>query len=90
MRQKRCWIVLADDGRHAMLGQQTDPNDEQVAAVAASLVAQGLGGWLGVMDGHYHSAESVTLMMVRQLAPSEASWATAESLFLEARQKGGQ
>ena len=88
MVRERRWIILAQDGRHVTLGCVTDPTDEEVAQASNALQAQGLGGWLAVLEGYYYQPwDKLTLMMVREIAPcSETSWTQAEAAFLSIRE----
>ncbi len=84
----RQWIILSEDGRHAMLGRHTDPFDVEIKAAGAGLEAQGLGGWLAVMEGFYHQPRNtLTLMMVRQVAPCPVAWEQAVEAFQEIRRE---
>ncbi len=88
MAGERRWIILAEDGRHATLGRHTDPFDVEIKAAGASLQTQGLGSWLAVMEGFYHQPRStLTLMMVRQVAPCSVAWEQAVEAFQEIRRE---
>jgi len=88
MAGERRWIILSEDGRHATLGRHTDPFDVEIRAAGDGLQAQGLGGWLAVMEGSYHRTRStVTLMMVRQVAPCPVTWEQAAGAFQEIRRE---
>jgi hypothetical protein len=65
---ERRWIVLAEDGRYSSLGRATDPTQEEVAAAEAALAAQGVKGWLAVMQGNPYVGKVPRLMEVRPLA----------------------
>jgi len=52
---ERRWIILAQDGRHVTMGRAAPPSDAEIAAAAAALAAQGLAGWLAMLDGNYWS-----------------------------------
>ncbi len=85
-RVERCWIVLADDGRHVTVGRAIDPNEKEILATAVALTTQGLGGWLAIMDGDYHRTESpISLLEVRRLGQPKAEWLEAESRFRQTR-----
>lgn len=88
MARERRWIILAEDGRHVTLGRETDPSDEEIARAGDGLRAQGLGGWLVVLEGHYYQRrDKLTLLMVRVAAPSGGpSWEEAEAAFLRIRE----
>ena len=88
MAGERRWIILAEDGRHATLGRHTDPSEAEIEAAGAGLGAQGLGGWVAVMDGFYHRPRSrLTLMMVRPVAPCPVAWEQAVEAFQEIRRE---
>ena len=88
MAGERRWIILSEDGRHATLGRDTDPTPAEIKAASAGLSAQGLGGWLAVMDGPYHRTRGrLTLMMVRPVAPYSVAWEQAVEAFQEIRRE---
>ena len=86
-RREHRWIIVAEDGRHVTLGRDTDPSDEEVARAGEGLRAQGLGGWLAVLEGsYYRPQDALTLLMVRTVAPSAGpSWEDAKTAFLDIR-----
>ncbi len=82
MSAENRWIILTPDGGHVSVGRHTDPSDDEIEAAAGKLRQAGTGGWLAVMEGHYYRPrESVSVMMVRQLAPTGASWEAAVDAF---------
>ncbi len=87
MAREHCWIILAEDGRHVTLGRDSDPSNEEVALAGDGLRAQGLGGWLAVLEGAYYRARGpLSLLMVREVAPSNGpDWAAAEAAFQHRR-----
>lgn len=87
MARERRWIILAEDGRYITIGRDTDPSDEEVTYLGEGLRAQGIGGWLAVVQGHYYqSCDTLTLLMVRAIAPSSGpTWEQAEAAFLRVR-----
>jgi hypothetical protein len=84
-RRERRWIVLTEDGRHFALGRYTDPSLEEIATAEAGLSAQGLSGWLAVMEGSYYERANLLLMMVRPLCKPDRTFFEAEGAFLAAR-----
>ena len=80
MRERR-WIVLSGDGRHVTIGRHTDPTEEQLTLAADQLRANGLGGWLAVTEGQYYSRGRLSVMMVRELAPTSTTWEAALAAF---------
>jgi len=85
--RERRWIILGDDGRHATVGRHSDPTEEELARASDALRANGQGGWLAVTEGRYHSRDTLSVMMVRELAPARVSWPTAVAAFLSARDR---
>lgn len=84
---ERCWIILADDGRHVSIGRATDPTEDEILAAEEALVAQGLGGWLAVMEGdYYRRRSSINLLEVSQLGQPRVDWDEAGKMFQEARE----
>jgi len=60
----------------------------EIAVAAGKLRQAGAGGWLAVMEGHYYRPrESVSVMMVRQLAPTGATWEAAVEAFQTTRRR---
>jgi hypothetical protein len=84
-RGERRWIVLGEDGRHVTLGRHSDPSPDEIAQAEAGLAAQGLAGWLAVMEGAYYQRGKPSLMMVRPLCSPERPFAKAVDAFQAAR-----
>jgi hypothetical protein len=84
-RGERRWIVLGEDGRHVSLGRHSDPSQVEIAQAEASLAAQGLAGWLAVMEGAYYQRQIPTVMMVRPLGNPRRPFPEAVAAFQEAR-----
>ena len=85
---ERWWIILSEDGRHAILGGRDDPSEAEIEAAGAGLQAQGLGGWFAVMTGFYHRPHhKIILRMVRPVAPCPVAWEQAVEAFQEIRRE---
>ena len=82
----RRWIVLGEDGRHITLGRYSDPSPDEIATAEATLAAQGLAGWLAVMEGSYHHVRAPSLMMVRALCSPARPFTEAVEAFHAVRQ----
>lgn len=67
-RNERRWIVLCTDGRYVSLGRASDPSEEQVRSAEKTLEAQGLAGWLAVMEGNPYGGPIPRLLEVRPIA----------------------
>ncbi len=67
LRERR-WVILATDGRYVTLGRGSDPRDEEVRGAEDALRAQGLAGWLAVMEGNPYVGPVPQLLEVRPLA----------------------
>jgi hypothetical protein len=88
MPSERRWIILAQDGRHVMMGRAAPPSEVEVEAAASALVAQGLAGWLATLDGNYWSRRRVTLAAVQMLGDGASlDWPAAITAFEAARQR---
>ncbi|MFC7552328.1 hypothetical protein ACFQU7_08815 [Pseudoroseomonas wenyumeiae] len=71
---ERRWVILGEDGRHVTLGRASDPSEDEIRRAEEQLRAQGLAGWLAVMQGNPYTGTMPRLMMVRPLAePSPPS-----------------
>ncbi|MBC9176124.1 hypothetical protein [Pseudoroseomonas ludipueritiae] len=82
MARDRRWIVLAEDGRHVTLGRGSDPDQAELASLTETMRAQGLRGWLAVMEGDYHARRAApTVMLVRALTPVTVEWDAAVAAF---------
>ena len=87
MTRGRRWIVLVENGEHSTIGRQTDPGQELLDTIAGQLRDHGLGGWLAVLEGDYYGNSELTLLMVRELAPTDRSWSEATIAFLRMREE---
>lgn len=74
-------IVLGDDGRFVTLGRASHPSDAELAAAAAAMASQGIGGWLSTMAGTLYQRRCPALMQLRELAPPRQSWDAAVAAF---------
>jgi hypothetical protein len=84
--RERRWIVVAPDGRFTTLGRASDPSEAEILAAENGLRAQGLAGWLAIMEGNPYVGEAPRIMEVRPLADpatpfSEASAACVASIL---------
>jgi hypothetical protein len=82
---ERRWIILGEDGRHVSLARHSDPSAAELAQAEACLAAQGLAGWLAVMEGSYYLKRNPSLMMVRPLCNPQQSFGEAVEAFQAAR-----
>jgi len=64
---ERRWIVLSEDGRFVTLGRASDPSEAEILDAERALIAQGLAGWLAVMQGNPYVGAAPRLMEVRRL-----------------------
>lgn len=85
-RKMKRWMIIAEDGRHATLGQHRSPTEEEIGQVTASLSAHGLGGWLVLGDGDYYQIRKpFDLEKIRQVSDSQVPWEVAETRFRDLR-----
>ena len=82
--RERRWIVLSTDGRYVALGRASDPSEEEVRCAEEGLRAQGLAGWLAVMEGNPHVGAVPLLMEVSPLAGPTVPFAEAAATFASA------
>jgi hypothetical protein len=85
--RERRWIILADDGRHVTVGRHTDPTEEEIERAGAGLRAISAGGWLAVLEGAYYEPGTVSLMLVKEIAPARCEWDSAVTTFLQIRSR---
>jgi len=84
---ERRWIILAQDGRHVTMGRAAPPSEAEVETAGAALTAQGLAGWLAILDGNYWSRRRVTLAPLQILGDcASLDWPAAIIAFTAARQ----
>ncbi|MCR0983145.1 hypothetical protein [Roseomonas populi] len=81
---ERRWVVVAEDGRYVTLGRASDPSEEEILGAEKSLVAQGMSGWLAVMQGSPHVGATPRLMEVRVLGKPKAAFAAASDACVAA------
>jgi hypothetical protein len=81
------WIILSTDGRHVTVGRHTDPSPEEVTRAEASLIAQGLTGWLVLLKGDYYARQQPTLIRIRNLGTPSCLWEDAVVLFQKSRDR---
>jgi hypothetical protein len=62
------WIVMATDGKYITLGRHSDPSEEEIANAEKALRAQGMSGWLAIMEGNPWVGGAPRLLEVRPLA----------------------
>jgi hypothetical protein len=74
---ERRWIVLAEDGRFVTLGRASDPTEQEILDAEASLIRQGMAGWLAVVQGNLYVGATPRLMEVRPLGQPSSSWDAA-------------
>jgi hypothetical protein len=66
--RERRWVVLGTDGRYVTLGRNTDPSEDEITQAEDALRAQGLAGWLAIMEGNPYIGAVPHLIEVRPLA----------------------
>lgn len=85
---ERVWAVLSEDGRHALMGRHTDPSEEEILRAEQALTAQGLAGWIAVLEGDRWSRRSrPKCLMVRPLASPATPFEIAAAAFEQRRQE---
>jgi len=81
------WLILAEDGRHVLLGRHRSPTEEDISRVAHALAAQGLGGWLALGTGNYYEkTQQYSLQNIMAISKSMVSWEIAETRFYKIRE----
>lgn len=81
---ERRWIVLGTDGRYVTLGRNSDPSEDEVRGAEEALRAQGLAGWLAVMEGNPYVGAAPRLWEVRRLAEPPVPFADAAAACIRA------
>jgi hypothetical protein len=74
---ERRWVVIAEDGRHVTLGRASDPTETEIREAEQALRAQGLAGWLAVMEGNPYAGVTPRLLEVRMLGVPNTSFKDA-------------
>ena len=77
---ERRWVVVGEDGRYATVGRASDPTQTEILEAEKALVAQGLSGWLAVMQGNPYVRAVPRLMEVRALGEPTAPFEKAAAL----------
>lgn len=81
---ERRWVVIGEDGRYVTLGRASDPTPEEIGEAEAALEAQGLSGWLAVMQGNPYDGPAPILMEVRPLGGPARTFDSAARLCVSA------
>lgn len=92
--RERRWVVVAPDGRYVTLGRHSDPSEQEVRDAEEALRAQGLNGWLAIMEGNPWVGRAPRLLEVRPLANpttpfAEAAAACVASILTRRSEVGG-
>jgi hypothetical protein len=82
--RERRWVVLGTDGRYVTLGRASDPSEDEVRGAEEALRAQGLAGWLVVMEGNPHVGRIPHLLEVKPLAEPGVPFDDASAACIEA------
>ena len=64
--------MVGEDGRYVTLGRASDPSEQEILDAEKALIAQGLSGWLAVMQGNPYLGAVPRLMEVRALGEPTA------------------
>ena len=73
----------APDGRYVTLGRHSDPTEDEIRAAENGLRAQGLAGYLAVMEGNPWVGPLPRLLEVRPLADPAGSFGEAAAACVE-------
>lgn len=85
VREKR-WAIIGEDGRHVWMGRNSDPSEDEIVTAERALAAQGLAGWLAIVEGDYWSDRgTMGFIMVRPLAAPPSEFTAAAAAFEAAR-----
>ncbi len=80
-RRERRWIILGQDGRFVTLGRASDPSEAELRTAEAALHAQGLAGWLAIMEGNPNVVAQPRLLMVRTLGKPTLTFEQGSAAF---------
>jgi hypothetical protein len=80
---ERRWIILGEDGRYVTLGRASDPTEREISDAEGALLAQGMSGWLAVMQGNPYVGGTPRLMEVRVLGQPAVPFDTAAAACIE-------
>ena len=79
-KRQKTWIVVGRDGRHVLLGRNSDPSEAEIVQAEQALVVQGLAGYLAVAEGDYYDPSlPYALLEVRPLATPAFTFEEAAS-----------
>jgi len=81
----RDWLILAEDGRHVLLGRNSDPTEQEISLAANALAVQNIGGWLVIGFGNYYQKTPYNLEKIREISACKVPWDIAENLFHKIR-----
>jgi|GEM_PF-2752885 len=81
---ERRWVVVGEDGRYVTLGRASDPSETEILDAERALGANGLAGWLAVMQGAPYSEVTPRLMVVRTLGTPKSTFQSAASSCIAA------
>ncbi|MEO3475889.1 hypothetical protein AAFN86_28830 [Roseomonas sp. CAU 1739] len=80
---ERRWIVLGTDGRFVTVGRASDPTEDEIVHAEGELRAQGLVGWLAVMEGNPYVGAVPKLVEVRPLANPSVPFSAAAAMCVQ-------
>ncbi len=86
---ERRWVVLASahgrvpHGGYVTLGRGSDPSEDEILAAEEALRAQGMAGYLALMEGNPWVGPLPLLMEVRPLANPPGSFAEAAAACID-------
>jgi hypothetical protein len=84
--RQKTWAIISEDGRHVWLGRHSDPTEEEIARAEHQLAAQGLAGWVAIVEGDYWARRGkLGFVMVRPLASPASSFEAGVAAFEDAR-----
>jgi hypothetical protein len=85
---ERRWIIVVPDGRFSTLDRTSGPSEAEILSAEEALRAQGLAGWLAVMEGNPYIGAPPRLLEVRPLADPTSSFAEASAACIRAVMAG--
>jgi hypothetical protein len=68
------WIVLTEEGHINMIGRHTEPSQAEIERVEIAMGANGVRGWIAIMDRSAYAAGRPEFMVVQEMREPKISF----------------